>query len=54
MTLDTSDFWTPEFQIDRRDDGTILMRQKDALPEHFPTLADYLDKVSAISEIPVC
>ncbi|MFZ5965356.1 feruloyl-CoA synthase [Thalassococcus sp. BH17M4-6] len=39
-----SDFWDPEFEYEHRDDGTILMRQKGALPDHLPTLADYLDK----------
>ncbi len=43
-TLDPSDFWSPDFEIITRDDGSILMRQKAALPEHLPTLADYLDK----------
>lgn len=42
--LDPSDFWSPTFDITSRDDGTILMEQTKALPEHLPTLADYLDK----------
>ncbi len=42
--LDPSDFWSPTFDITTRDDGTILMEQIKALPEHLPTLADYLDK----------
>ena len=37
-------FWAPEFDIEHRADGSILMQQKDALPAHLPTLADYLDK----------
>ncbi len=43
-TLDESDFWNPEFDIERRADGTIYMRQKGELPDHLPTLAGYLDK----------
>ncbi|KUP90837.1 feruloyl-CoA synthase [Tritonibacter horizontis] len=43
-TLDPTDFWTPEFDIQTRDDGTILMAQTKELPPHLPTLADYLDK----------
>lgn len=42
--LDPSDFWSPTFDITTRDDGTILMEQTKDLPEHLPTLADYLDK----------
>ena len=42
--LDPNDFWSPTFDIITRDDGTILMEQTEALPEHLPTLADYLDK----------
>lgn len=42
--LNPSDFWSPTFDITTRDDGTILMEQIKALPEHLPTLADYLDK----------
>lgn len=38
------DFWIPSFDIEHRDDGSILMQQTEALPEHLPTLADYLDK----------
>ena len=37
-------FWEPEFVYERREDGTVLMRQKDELAEHLPVLADYLDK----------
>ena len=47
MTLQQSvadDFWTPSFDYETRDDGTVLMRQTGELPEHLPTLADYLDK----------
>ena len=43
-TLDPNDFWSPTFDITTRDDGTILMEQTKALPEHLPTLANYLDK----------
>ena len=39
-----SPFWSPEFQIDRRPDGTILMRQTGDLPPYLPTLAAYLDR----------
>ena len=39
-----SDFWQPEFEVETRDDGTILMRQKGDLTGYLPTLADYLDK----------
>ncbi len=42
--LDPTDFWSPTFDIETRDDGTIIMEQKGALPDHLPTLADYLDK----------
>ena len=41
--LDPTDFWSPEFHIETRDDGTILMRQKAPLPDHMSTLAAYLD-----------
>lgn len=36
-------FWTPEFDVETRADGTILMRQTGDLPDHLPVLADYLD-----------
>ncbi|NIZ15255.1 feruloyl-CoA synthase [Phaeobacter sp. HF9A] len=39
-----SDFWDPEFEYEHREDGTIIMRQKEPLPEHMSLLADYLDK----------
>lgn len=42
--LDPNDFWSPQFDIQSRDDGTILMQQIGGLPNHMPTLADYLDK----------
>lgn len=42
--LDTADFWSPTFDITTREDGTILMEQTAPLPDHLPTLADYLDK----------
>lgn len=38
------DFWSPRFNYERRDDGTILMWQPDPLPPYLPTIADYLDK----------
>ncbi|MFC6636625.1 AMP-binding protein [Sulfitobacter sp. JBTF-M27] len=43
MTLSTNDFWSPSFDIETQADGTILMAQKAGLPDHMPTLADYLD-----------
>lgn len=43
-SLDPTDFWNPSFDIETRDDGTIVMQQSTPLPEHLPTLADYLDK----------
>lgn len=39
-----SNFWQPEFEVETREDGTILMRQKGDLTGYLPTLADYLDK----------
>lgn len=42
--LDASDVWAPEFEYERRDDGTITMRQKGELTGYLPTLADYFDK----------
>lgn len=39
-----TDFWTPEFTQEHREDGTILMAQKGELPPFLATLADYLDK----------
>ena len=41
---DAADFWSPRFNIETRDDGTIVMEQAEPLPDHLPTLADYLDK----------
>ncbi len=38
-----ADFWSPVFDYETRDDGTVIMRQQGELPEHLPTLADYLD-----------
>lgn len=37
------DFWSPEIEAETRPDGTILIRQRGALPHWLPTLADYLD-----------
>ena len=42
--LDPTDFWSPEFDIETRDDGTILMSQKGVLPDHAQVLADYLEQ----------
>lgn len=36
-------FWQPRFEMTHRADGTILMRQRDPLPEYLPVVADYLD-----------
>lgn len=36
-------FWRPKFEITRRADGSILMRQTDPLPDHMPVVADNLD-----------
>ncbi|MDD9910483.1 MAG: hypothetical protein OXR62_12435 [Ahrensia sp.] len=41
--LDPTDFWSPDFDIETREDGSILMMQTEPLPDHLPTLADYLD-----------
>ncbi len=43
-SLDPTDFWSPNFDIQTRADGTIIMAQTAPLPDHLPTLADYLDK----------
>lgn len=43
-SLNPDDFWSPRFDVETRDDGTIIMQQSDPLPDHLPTLADYLDK----------
>lgn len=42
--LDPTDFWSPTFEIATREDGTIIIEHATPLPEHLPTLADYLDK----------
>ena len=44
MTLSPDDFWSPSFNIETQADGTILMAQTAGLPDHLPTLADYLDQ----------
>ena len=36
-------FWSPEFTYDHRADGTVIMAQKGALPDHPQVLAQYLD-----------
>jgi len=41
--LRASDFWSPDFEYEHRDDGSIVMRQTGPLPDYLPTLADYLD-----------
>jgi feruloyl-CoA synthase len=41
--LEPDNFWTPEFVYETRADGTVLMHQKGALPDHPALLADYLD-----------
>ena len=38
------DFWSPEFDIAQRGDGSILMSQRAPLAAFLPTLADYLDQ----------
>lgn len=43
MTTTDTRFWQPRFEITHRDDGTILMRQRDPLPNSLPVVADYLD-----------
>ncbi len=42
--ISAADFWSPEFDYDHREDGSIVMRQKGELSGYLPTLADYLDK----------
>ncbi len=37
-------YWSPKFAYERRDDGTVLMRQEGELPPHPAILVDYLDK----------
>lgn len=44
LSHSTTDFWDPEFEYETRTDGTVVMRQVGELPDHLPTLADYLDK----------
>ncbi|UOA28502.1 feruloyl-CoA synthase [Pseudosulfitobacter sp. DSM 107133] len=36
-------FWAPTFAYETRADGTVLMSQTEALPDHPQLLADYLD-----------
>ena len=43
MTTTDTRFWQPQFEIKYREDGTILMRQRDPLPDALPVVADYLD-----------
>ena len=42
--LDRGDFWSPDFNIETREDGTIILEQSKPLPDHLPVLADYLDR----------
>ena len=42
--LESPRFWQPEFDYERRADGTVLMWQKEDLPDHLPLVAGYLDK----------
>lgn len=42
-------FWSPEFDYERRADGTVIMRQRGPLPDHWPVLADYLDHWAEIA-----
>ena len=46
-TLNTRRFWEPEFEYEHRNDGSVLMRQKEELQSYLPLLADYLDKWAA-------
>ncbi len=41
---EAKDFWSPELTWSEGADGTLFLRQKGELPDHLPTLADYLDK----------
>jgi len=43
-SLDDSDFWNPTFDYEHRTDGTIVMQQREPLPDYLPTLADYFDQ----------
>ncbi|MGJ8623744.1 MAG: feruloyl-CoA synthase [Yoonia sp.] len=43
-TSPSDTFWNPTFTYEHRPDGTIIMRQEGALPDHAPLLADYMDK----------
>ena len=36
-------FWTPKLDIETRDDGTIVLRQRERLEPYLETLADYID-----------
>ncbi len=47
MTVECSQemrFWDPVFDYEHHNDGSIIMRQRDELPDYLPTLAAYLDK----------
>ena len=43
MTRSDARFWQPRFEITHREDGSVIMRQRDPLPDHLPVVADYLD-----------
>lgn len=42
-----TDFWSPAFTYDEQPDGSVLMAQTGALPDHPPLLAEYLDHWAA-------
>ncbi len=46
-TQASSDFWSPSFEYERREDGTILMWQTGELGDYAPLVADYLDHWAA-------
>ena len=50
-THGATDYWSPEFEIERREDGSILLMQKGGLAGCLPTLDDYLEKLAdSVSE----
>ena len=51
MTRGAADYRSPEFEIEHREDGSILLMQKGGLAGCLPTLADYLKKLAgSVSE----
>jgi feruloyl-CoA synthase len=42
-------FWAPTFDYETRPDGSVLMRQQEALEEHPQVLADYLDHWASVA-----